>query len=81
MQPKNGDMPNSFSSLTCAIVPKENEMPRILNKSTLEKQIMLFMLSTFWVARADCSVAELTVRFNTKCYHATVANLLKMKKC
>ena len=32
MQPKNDDMPNSFSSLTCAIVPEENEMPRILNK-------------------------------------------------
>ena len=27
--------------------------------------------------RTDCSVAELTVRFNTKCYHAMVADLLK----
>ena len=38
---------------------------------------MLFMLSTFWAARADRSVAELTVRFNTECYHAMVADLLK----
>ena len=38
---------------------------------------MLFRSSMSWVARADRSVAELTMRFNTKCYHATVADLLK----
>ena len=80
-------MQNSLHSLTCKIVPKEKEIEGRLHErnrckvdritESLGKQIVLFRWSTFWTAWVGCSGAELTMRFNAKCYHATVAKLLK----
>ena len=64
-------------------------MPRIPNEIARKwiesKYTRKINRACFWAVRADRSVAELTVRFNTECYHAIVADLLnrvalKMKK-